>query len=67
MRLNLIAHDSYLEGGVSGLNLEFGEDPDAVGEFHRLVQHVLTLHVSFGDRKHVVVAQLLGNRVCNRT
>ena len=57
----------YLEGGIAGLDLELGQHPDAVRQLHRLVQHVLPLDVPLRDREHVIVAQLLRNRVCNTT
>lgn len=49
--------------GVPRLHLELGQDPDAVGQFHRLVEHILTLHRSLGDGEHVTPLQLVGGCV----
>lgn len=50
--------------GVARLDAQLCQDPDAVGEFERLIQHVLALHVPLGDGVDVVVLELSGNRVC---
>lgn len=49
--------------GVARLNAQLSQDPDAVGELQRLVEHVLALHVPLGDGVHVVVLQLAGDGV----
>lgn len=49
--------------GVARLNAKLSQDPDAVGELQRLVEHVLALHVPLGNGVHVVVLQLAGDGV----
>lgn len=48
---------------IPRLYFELRKDPDAIGEFERLVQHVLSLNIPLGNRKDVVVPQLLRNSV----
>lgn len=49
--------------GVPGLDAQLRQDPDAVGEFEGLVEHVLPLHVPLGYGVHIVVLQLAGDSV----
>ena len=49
--------------GVSWLDAQLSQDPNAIGELQRLVQHVLPLHVPLGNSVNVVVLQLAGNSV----
>ena len=58
---------SYRVVGVPGLDAELGQDPDAVGEFEGLVQHVLALHVPLGNGVDVVALQFARHRVCETT
>lgn len=48
----------YRVVGVARLDAELGENPDAVSEFQRLIEHVLALHVPLGDGVDVVILQL---------
>lgn len=50
-------------GSVAGLDLELRENPDAVGEFDGLVEHVLALHIPLGDGEDVGTLQLVGDSV----
>lgn len=49
--------------GVPWLNAELRQHPDPIGELQRLVQHVLTLHITLGDGVHIAVLQLGGNGI----
>lgn len=51
------AVSDYRVIGIARLYAELSEDPDPVGEFERLVQHVLAFHVPLGDGEDVVVLQ----------
>lgn len=42
---------------------QLGQHPDAVGELHGLVKHVLTLHRPLGDGEDVAALQLVGGGV----
>lgn len=48
---------------VPRLNAKLGQDPDAVGEFQRLIEHVLTFHIPLGDGVDIVVLQFAGDGV----
>lgn len=48
----------YRVVGVARLDAELGEDPDAVGKFQGLVEHVLAFYVPLGDGVDVVILQL---------
>lgn len=52
--------------GVPGLDAQLGQDPDAVGEFEGLVEHVLPLHVPLGYGVDIVVLQFAGDSVFGR-
>jgi len=47
------------EVGIARLNLQFCQYPDAIRQFDRLIEHVLTLDITLGYREHVIVAQFL--------
>lgn len=46
---------------VSCLHPELSQHPDAISEFHRLIQHVLTLHCAFGYGEDIATLQFVGN------
>lgn len=48
---------------VPWLNAKLGQDPDAIGEFQRLVEHVLALHVPLGNGVDIVVLQFAGDGI----
>lgn len=48
---------------VPGLQFQFQQHPYVIGQFQRLVQHVLALHVPFGYGEDVVECHLLRDRV----
>ena len=58
---------THREVGVGGGNLELSQHFNSIGQFERLVQHVLALHVALGDGEDVAVPQLLWNGVCTVT
>lgn len=49
---------------VPGLQLQFQQYPDIVGEFQRLVEHVLALDVSLRDCENVIERHFLSDGVC---
>lgn len=49
---------------ISCLYPHLSQHPDAIGEFHRLVEHVLTLHRTLGYGEDVATLQLVGGCVC---
>lgn len=49
--------------GVPRLHPQLGQHPDAVGELHGLVKHVLTLHRPLGDGEDIAALQLVGGGV----
>lgn len=49
--------------GVPRLHPQLGQHPDAVGELHGLVEHVLALHRPLGDGEDVAALQLAGGSV----
>lgn len=49
--------------GVPYMHPQLGQHPDAVGELHGLVKHVLTLHRPLGDGEDVAALQLVGGGV----
>lgn len=55
--VNLCAVSDYRVIGIARLYAEFGEDPDPVGKFERLIQHVLAFYIPLGDGVDVVVLQ----------
>lgn len=55
--VNLFAASVYRVIGIARLYAEFGEDPDPIGKFERLIQHVLAFYVPLGDGVDVVVLQ----------
>lgn len=55
--LHLCAASDYRVIGIARLYAEFGEYPDPVGEFERLIQHVLAFYVPLGDGVDIVVLQ----------
>lgn len=50
--------------GIARLYAELGENPDPVGEFERLVQHVLAFHVPLCDGVDIVALQFARHRIC---
>lgn len=62
--LHLRAVSDYRVIGIARLYAEFGEYPDPVGEFERLIQHVLAFYVPLGDGVDIVVLQFAWNRIC---
>lgn len=50
--------DKYRVVGISGLNAELSQDPDAVGQLEGLVKHILPFYVSLGNGVDVVILQL---------
>ena len=48
----------YRDCRVSWLYFEFCQRPDVVGKLDGLVDHVLALQVSLGNREHVVLLHL---------
>lgn len=57
-------NSTYRVVGVDGLHPQFSQHPDAVGEFDRLVQHVLSLYGSLGYGEDINALQLVGGCVC---
>ena len=55
----------YRVVGVSRLNAELSQDPDAIGQLEGLVQHVLAFYVSLGNGVDVVILQLPRHCVYN--
>lgn len=55
--LNLRAVSDYRVIGIARLYAELGEYPDPVGEFERLIQHVLAFYVPLGNGVDIVVLQ----------
>lgn len=45
---------------VSCLYLQLSQYPDAIGELHRLVQHVLPIHCALGYGEDVAALQFVG-------
>ncbi len=62
--VNRCAVSDYRVIGIARLYAEFGEDPDPVGKFERLIQHVLAFYVPLGDGVDVVVLQFAWHRIC---
>lgn len=56
----------YRVVGVAGRYTHFCQHPNAIGEFDRLVQHVLPLHCSLGYGEDITALQLVAGRVCER-
>ena len=53
----------YRDVWIAGLDFQLGESPDVVGELNGLVDHVLTLQVTFCHREDVVLMHLCRNAV----
>lgn len=49
--------------GVSWLDPQLGQNPNAISELQGLVQHVLPFHIPLGNSVNIVVLQLAGNCV----
>lgn len=62
--VNVCAVSDYRVIGIARLYAEFGEDPDPIGKFERLIQHVLAFDVPLGDGVDVVVLQFAWHRIC---
>ena len=56
---------TYHKIRVRWLYLKFSQDPDSIGQFQGLVQHILPLDITLGNSKNIVILQLLGNSVWN--
>lgn len=46
-------------GRVSGLNLQFSQNPDAIAKFDGLIEHVLAIDLALSNREHIIVTKLL--------
>ena len=59
-----VTERTYSKVGISRLYFQLGENPDAVRQLDRLIQHVLSLNVPFRHREYVVIPQFLRHGVC---
>lgn len=57
--LNINKKYPYCEIRIGWLYFELCQNLDAIGQFQRLVQHVLTFHIALGNSEDVIIAQFL--------
>lgn len=57
-------HSTHRVVWVSCLHPQLSQHPDAVGEFHGLIQHVLTLHCTLRYGEDVATLQFVGGCIC---
>ena len=57
---------TYHKVGISWLDFRLSKNPDSIGKLEGLIQHILSLHVTFGDRKDVVRFQFLRHSIWKR-
>lgn len=51
---------------VSCLQPELSQHPDAIGEFHGLIQHVLSIHCALGYGEDVATLKFVGGCICTK-
>jgi len=53
----------YHQRRISGRYFKLRQDPDAVCQLHRLIQHVLSFNIPLRNREYIIIPQIVAQLV----